>query len=578
MYTIVYSPVHVVYIQPYKGTTLAKLTTSTIATGYAAVAALNSNFDAIETAMENTLSRDGTTPNQMNADIDLNGYRILNQANPVAISGFTWSGSWTTARAYTVGTVVENGGTSYICIVAHTSGTFATDLAAAKWQLVATSGLPSQTGNNGKLLTTNGSTASWTGGPLTVAYGGTGAGTTTDARASLGLRTVQPGETIVLAVPSVYATIQAAIDEAQKWHIKEGGYLRITVADGTHTLTAGVSLNHPDGYGNKFQIVGNTTTPANCVIAVTYSGALTFDCFTVSNGNWVYVDGFKFLKSAKAASIDNTTALLATYGSALVCGSSIIVDNWYYGIAARDNSMIYCPSVSVDHSGDVGIWAYRNSYVYAASATSNRAVDSTNNLGYGFQAEYGSTLVCNNGSATGCLIAGVGALSNSIVEAAAVTSSTNTGSGIFSNESSTVYASGATVNSNSAWGVDSRDTSTVSAIPIGANNTGNTLGSFSFIPRTVTADGAVLVTDKHIIANKAGTLTLTMLNAASYPGKEITIRTITANTVVSSSSAGGLGVVPRAGGAAGTAILAATAGAWVRLVSDGTNWQVMEGS
>jgi hypothetical protein len=37
-------------------------------------------------------------------------------------------------------------------------------------------------------------------------------------------------------------------------------------------------------------------------------------------------------------------------------------------------------------------------------------------------------------------------------------------------------------------------------------------------------------------------------------------------------------VVPLAGGAAGTAILSATAGAWATLVSDGTNWIVMAGS
>lgn len=40
--------------------------------------ALNDNFTAIETAIENTLSRNGATPNQMTADIDLNGFDLLN--------------------------------------------------------------------------------------------------------------------------------------------------------------------------------------------------------------------------------------------------------------------------------------------------------------------------------------------------------------------------------------------------------------------------------------------------------------------------------------------------------------------
>lgn len=39
---------------------------------------VNSNSDAIEAAFENTISRDGSTPNQMLADLDMNSNRILN--------------------------------------------------------------------------------------------------------------------------------------------------------------------------------------------------------------------------------------------------------------------------------------------------------------------------------------------------------------------------------------------------------------------------------------------------------------------------------------------------------------------
>ena len=45
----------------------------------------------------------------------------------------TVTGAWLTATAYTPGLVVSNSGTNYVCLVAHTSGTFATDLAASKW-------------------------------------------------------------------------------------------------------------------------------------------------------------------------------------------------------------------------------------------------------------------------------------------------------------------------------------------------------------------------------------------------------------------------------------------------------------
>ena len=51
-----------------------------------------------------------------------------------------WVGAWVTSTAYVVNDIVSINGNSYICIVAHTSGTFATDLAASKWELVAQKG------------------------------------------------------------------------------------------------------------------------------------------------------------------------------------------------------------------------------------------------------------------------------------------------------------------------------------------------------------------------------------------------------------------------------------------------------
>jgi hypothetical protein len=62
---------------------IAKLTLPRLSSGYRSSNALNSDLAAIEAAIENTLSRDGTTPNQMTADLDLNGNQILNLPTPV---------------------------------------------------------------------------------------------------------------------------------------------------------------------------------------------------------------------------------------------------------------------------------------------------------------------------------------------------------------------------------------------------------------------------------------------------------------------------------------------------------------
>lgn len=80
-------------------------------------------------------------------------------------------------------------------------------------------------------------------------------------------------------------------------------------------------------------------------------------------------------------------------------------------------------------------------------------------------------------------------------------------------------------------------------------------------------------TDWYVFDN-AGTVTFTLPSASAFPGRQLDLRTIQAQAVNSASS----NVVPRVGGAAGTAILAATDGAWATLKSDGTNWQIISSS
>ena len=62
---------------------MAKLTLTDLASltnDPSATTTINNNNTAIETALENTLSRDGTTPNTMSADLDINTHHILNLA------------------------------------------------------------------------------------------------------------------------------------------------------------------------------------------------------------------------------------------------------------------------------------------------------------------------------------------------------------------------------------------------------------------------------------------------------------------------------------------------------------------
>lgn len=90
-------------------------------------------------------------------------------------------------------------------------------------------------------------------------------------------------------------------------------------------------------------------------------------------------------------------------------------------------------------------------------------------------------------------------------------------------------------------------------------------------PTTKTGNYSLAETDTSLIFNGSGTITLTLQAASSYRGRLLFVKTIAAQAVNSASS----NVVPLAGGAAGTAILAATAGKWAILQSDATNWQIM---
>ena len=73
-----------------------------------------------------------------------------------------WRGTWAGSTAYEKNDMIAQGVNSYICTAAHTSdaSTFSND--SANWDVMATGvDIPSQTGNAGKVLKTDGSSLSW---------------------------------------------------------------------------------------------------------------------------------------------------------------------------------------------------------------------------------------------------------------------------------------------------------------------------------------------------------------------------------------------------------------------------------
>ena len=92
-------------------------------------------------------------------------------------------------------------------------------------------------------------------------------------------------------------------------------------------------------------------------------------------------------------------------------------------------------------------------------------------------------------------------------------------------------------------------------------------------PITKTADFTVANGEIWYINNKSGsTCTVTLPAASSWTGRTLTFKNMQAQTLVSASS----NVVPIDSTTAGTAILLAVVGNWATMVSDGTNWVIMQ--
>jgi hypothetical protein len=133
------------------------------------------------------------------------------------------------------------------------------------------------------------------------------------------------------------------------------------------------------------------------------------------------------------------------------------------------------------------------------------------------------------------------------------------------------------------------DTQTTGNLPIDTRTTGNLdvatrvtgvlavanggTGMAATTVVTKTADFTLADNEGWVINDKSGSAcTVTLPAASSWGGRQVVFKNLQLQLLVSASS----NVVPLIGGAAGTAILPGLVGAWATLVSDGTNWVVMQ--
>lgn len=274
------------------------------------------------------------------------------------------------------------------------------------------------------------------------------------------------GESRTLLVPQQYPTIHLAMDYLRQYMIMPPVTVTIQVQDG-HVSAPGLNLNHPQGI--NIRLLGNVTDPSRVKISgpAGYNG----DAVTVTDGNaFGFIDGFTIDRPVKAEWPFNGTGFLVHNRSFARMGKNMVVRNWFYSAAARNVSNLQCPNLRAFGAGDVAIWSYQSSHVQCDGATVDGASADGYEWGFGFQAEYGSTLSGDGIYATNCKIAGIASLSRSMVNAPASVTEANA-RGYFVRDGSGIQAHGGTTRNNTLYGEEILDgNGSIAGVAV---NTGN---------------------------------------------------------------------------------------------------------
>lgn len=568
-------------------------------------AATDAEFNAIATTLAETLvnlaiiQRDDGNLRMAIVTPD-----ALNTATLNLMGDWEPKGPWLPSQVYAKKDMVTVAATSYVCATAHTSSTFAIDLAAGYWQPV-----------------NQGESADYS----VIVF------TATDR--ILGRQTAGggAGEEIVCTSVGRGLISSPTVASARSYLSLGSGnnptFNNVTVSNlNVSGLTAAAFL-----YTDTLKNLATTAAPTNGQLLVGSTGAVPVLAALTGTANQVVVTNgagsitLSLPQSIAAASTPSFATVNLTnlsLGSVVFVGASsaltqdttnLVWDNTNKRLGVCENGPTAALTIGDDAGnpcrltfladvggGPVELTATTDDLLITNSLTIrmlhinatdlrgyNTYTDASNYLGWKIAANSGSMNFSVETAGTGAdnvdillVPAGTGALEVRNGTAAQVTRGYRTFTDT-SNYERWALQSGAgyfeLAAQTAGTGTDDID---VRLTPSGIGKVSTAAymqASYYSTSAPVTETGAthtVAATTAYLICDRAGTVTVTLPAAASFTGRQLTIKTIQAQQVDSNAS----NVVPRIGGAAGTVIVPNTDGAWTTLVSDGTNWIAMAGN
>lgn len=263
---------------------------------------------------------------------------------------------------------------------------------------------------------------------------------------------IAPRQTATIHVPAVAPSIHDALAMISGWFVF--GELVIQVADGSYSNLDSIPIYHP--FSDRIRVLGNVASPSSCVLSFKADG------ITVATGKELReINGFELRgPGAIVNGAQNIRFGLWTYGGTFAKVGNMVVDSFYYNVAALNGARIYAdgtgPSNRLEarNGGDVGVWAISGSFVTCVHAYSHHNADATqpgNPLGGGFVCEFGSAIVANNAIAEENHFCGFAAQSSSSMRAWDMESRHN-GHGVRSASFGSVEVFGSTIADNTWYG------------------------------------------------------------------------------------------------------------------------------